>query len=144
MMSTIKEGIVMKKYIFTLFIFLAASLSTTNAQQAVTSSENDKKITHIIGNHYEMIYTDDEGNVLQKGQYYKIGERFKPHGIWKLYDRNTFNLVTTAKYDKGDQLWVETIIDGQKIKIDKYQLRIRRLENRIATLEKQVKEKELE
>ncbi|RNC84761.1 MAG: hypothetical protein ED557_07220 [Balneola sp.] len=134
----------MKKYIFTLFVFLAATLSTTNAQQTITSTENEKKVTHVIGNHYDVVYTDEEGNVLQKGQYFKVGERLKPHGIWKLYDHNTFELVTTAKYDKGDQLWVETIIDGQKIKIDKYQLLVKRLEDRIAALEKQVNESELE
>ncbi len=133
----------MKKYIFTLFIFLATTLSTTNAQQTVTSTEIEKKVTHVIGNHYDVVHTDAEGNILQEGQYYRVGERFKPHGIWKLYDRNTFDLVTTAKYDKGDQLWVETIIDGEKIKIDKYQLLVKRLEDRIAALEKQVKENEL-
>lgn len=130
----------MKKYIFTLFIFLAATLSPISAQQTITSTENEKKITHVIGNHYEMVYTDQEGNVLQKGHYYKVGERFKPHGIWKLYDRNTFDLVTTAKYDKGEQLWVETIVDGEKIRIDKYELKVKRLEDRIVALEKKVKE----
>ncbi len=134
----------MKPFIFTLFIFLATSFSTTNAQQTVTSTENQKTVSHVIGNHYDVVFTDIEGNVLQEGQYYKIGERFKPHGVWKLYDRNTLDLITTAKYDKGDQLWVETIIDGQKVKIDKYQLVVKRLEDRIAALEKQVKEKELE
>ena len=131
----------MKKILFTLVFIIVAALSTTNAQQ-IESPKESKIVTHVIGNHYDVAYLDADGNTFQEGQYLKIGERYKPHGIWKLYDRNSLELVTTAKYDKGEQLWVETIVDGKVLHVNKHELKVKRLEDRIAVLEKKIKELE--
>lgn len=131
----------MKRITLLSFFLIVTALTATNAQQITTPTEN-KTVTHVIGNHYDVVYTDVNGNMFQEGQYFKIGERFKPHGIWKLYDRNSFELVTTAKYDKGEQIWVETIVDGETLRVDKYDLKVKRLEERIAALEQKVKELE--
>lgn len=131
----------MKKLVFTFIFLIVAALTATNAQQ-IESPKESKIVTHVIGNHYDVVYLDAEGNTFQEGQYLKIGERYKPHGIWKLYDRNSLALVTTAKYDKGEQLWVETIVDGKVLHVDKYELKVKRLEERVAALEQKVKELE--
>ncbi len=131
----------MKKITFTLIFSIVAAFTATNAQHIETPKES-KVVTHVIGNHYDVIYKDAKGNIFQEGQYLKIGERFKPHGIWKLYDRNSFELITSAKYDKGEQVWVETIIDGKVLHVDKYELTVKRLEDRIAALEKKVQDLE--
>lgn len=128
----------MNKLLLTLAFLLVSGLSATNAQQTTESNENKKVVTHVSGNNYDVVFTDDNGKVFQKGQYYRIGDRFKPHGVWKLYDRNTLKLVTKAEYDKGEQLWVETIIDGEAIRVNQSDLKIKRLEERIATLEKKI------
>ncbi len=128
----------MKKLLFTLSFLIAMSFTVTNAQQTVTNSENKKIVTHVNGNNYDVVYLNDDGEILQKGHYYKLGERFKPHGIWKLYDRNTLDLVTTASYDKGEQIWVETIIDGKVLFVNQYDLKVKRLENRIVALEEKI------
>ena len=135
------RGIAMKKLVFTFVFLIVAAFTATNAQQITTPTEN-KTVTHVIGNHFDVVYTDVNGNMFQEGQYLKIDERFKPHGIWKLYDRNSFELVTTAKYDKGEQIWVETIVDGEVLRVNQYDLKVKRLEDRIAALEQKVKELE--
>lgn len=132
------RGIALKKLIIALVFVTATSFAGTNAQQSTTLTDNKKVVTHISGDNYKVVYTNTDGEILQEGQYFKIGERFKPHGVWKLYDRNTLDLVTTAKYDKGEQVWVETVIDGKTIYVDKYELKVKRLEERIAALEEKV------
>ncbi len=134
------RGIAMKKLLFTFAFLVTMSLSVTNAQQTITSNENQKIVTHVSGDHYDVVFTNTDGAILQEGHYFKIGERFKPHGVWKLYDRNTLDLVTTAKYDMGEQLWVETIVDGKVLYVDQKDLKIKRLEERIAVLEQKVKD----
>lgn len=126
----------MKKLLLALLFITATSV--TNAQQTVVNQKDKQVVTHISGNNYDVIYTNLNGDVVQEGQYYKIGERFKPHGIWKLYNRNSLSLVTTAKYDKGEQIWVETIVDGETIRVNKYELKVKRLEERIVALEEKV------
>ncbi len=125
----------MKKLSFTLLFLVVVALTTANAQQ-IEIPEEQKIVTHIIGDNYDVVYKDLNGNTLKEGQYLKIGERFKPHGIWKLYDRNSFELITTSKYDEGEQLWVETIIDGEILYVGKDELKMKRHEERIAELEK--------
>ena len=107
-----------------------------NAQDSVTNIVNKKIVTHVSGNNYDVVYLNDDGDILQTGHYYKIGERYKPHGIWKLYDTNTLDLITTANYNKGEQIWVETIIDGNVLHVDQYDLKVKRLEERIVAIEK--------
>ncbi|MEQ9309676.1 MAG: hypothetical protein RLN90_09490 [Balneolaceae bacterium] len=128
----------MKKLLFTLCFLVVVSISVTNAQHTVTNTENNKTVTHVSGNNYDVIFTSTDGDILQEGHYYRIGERFKPHGIWKLYDRNTLDLVTTANYDKGEQIWVETIVDGKILHVNQYELKVKRLEDRIVALEEKV------
>lgn len=128
----------MKKLIITMALLVVSAVTATNAQYTVTTTNDERTITHIGGDNYEVVYTDAEGNILKEGHYLKVGEEIKPHGVWKLYDRNTFALVTTAKYDKGEQIWVETNIDGQIVKVDQIELKVKRLEARIATLEKKI------
>ncbi len=126
--------------LFLVVAFIAFStLGTTNAQQSTTPPDDQKVITHTRGNYYDVVTKTTEGKILQEGQYYKEGDRFKAHGIWKLYDRNTSELVTKAEYDKGQQLWVETKADdGKIVRIDQHELTVKRLEERIAVLEKQI------
>ena len=132
----------MKKVVLTLAVIALTAISTTNAQNSTTTPESQKIVTHDIGNYYDVVYKDAEGRILKEGHYYKMDDRFKPHGIWKLYDRNTFELVTTAKYDKGEQLWVETKIDGKILRVDQNDLTIKKLQDRIASLEQQIKDME--
>lgn len=128
----------MRKLLFILSFLVVTSFSVTNAQQTVTNTENEKIVTHVSGSNYDVIFTNADGDILQEGHYYKIDDRFKPHGIWKLYDRNTLDLVTTASYDKGEQIWVETIIDGKILRVNQNDLKVKRLENRIVALEEKV------
>jgi len=128
----------MKKLLFTLSFMIVMSFSMANAQDTVTNIDNKKIVTHVSGYNYDVVYLNDDGDILQKGHYYKVGERYKPHGIWKLYDTNTLDLITTASYNKGEQIWVETIIDGNVLHVDQYDLKVKRLEERIVAIEKKV------
>ena len=126
----------MKKLTVTLAFLLVASLGNTFAQQQVVNTENNKIVTHVAGNFYDVVFVTEDGNILQEGHYIKVEDKFlKPHGIWKLYDSNTFALVTTASYDTGEQLWVETMVDGKPLRVDKMDLTVKRLQNKIVALE---------
>ena len=128
----------MKKLVLTIALLVATSLSVTKAQQTVTNNENKKVVTYVSGNTYDVVFINTDGKTLQEGQYVKIGERYKPHGIWKLYNSTSLKLVTTAKYDNGEQLWVETNIDGKILFVDQNDLKVKRLEERIVALEEKV------
>ena len=129
----------MKKFILLLTFLLFGNFAHLTAQLQ-PEIEIKKIVSHVIGNHYEMIKINTEGNVLQRGNYYKVDERFLEHGIWKLYDYNTFELVTKAKYNKGEQIWIETKIDGELIRVTKKEKEVIALKARIAELEKQLAE----
>ncbi len=133
----------MKSQIFTLILILLVGLTNVTAQNKIENQENDKIVTHVIGNHYDMVMFSSTGEILQEGHYYKEGDRFLEHGIWKLYDHNTYELVTKAKYDKGVQLWVETWIDGEMIRVTQRDREVSQLRTRIAELEKQLAEIDL-
>lgn len=128
----------MKKLVLTIALLVVTSLSVTNAQQSVIDNENKKVVTYVSGNTYDVVFINSDGQTLQEGQYFKEGERFKPHGIWKLYNSTSLKLVTTAKYDRGEQLWVETNIDGKILFVDQNDLKVKRLEERIVALEEKV------
>lgn len=134
-----QRGIAMKSLLLTLSILLLTGLSNTTAQNKV-DKENEKIVTHVVGNHYDVIMFSSTGEVLQEGHYYKEGDRYLEHGIWKLYDYNTYELVTRAKYDKGVQIWVETWIDGEMIRVTQKDREVSRLKARVAELEKQLAE----
>jgi hypothetical protein len=116
--------------IFTILFFGGFTHSTAQIQ---ADMEIKKKVSHVVGNH-------SEGNVLQSGNYYKVDNRYLEHGIWKLYDFNTLELITKAKYDKGEQIWIETKIDGKLIRVTKEEKEVIALKARIAELEKQLAE----
>lgn len=130
----------MKALILTLIILVLTGFTNTSAQNNIENTENEKIVTHVIGNHYDVIMLSSTGEVLQEGHYYKEGDRFLEHGVWKLYDHNTYVLVTRAKYDKGIQLWVETWIDGEMIRVTQRDKEVSRLRTRVAELEKQLAE----
>ena len=134
-----QRGIAMKSLLLTLSILLLTGLSNTTAQNKV-DKENEKIVTHVVGNHYDVIMFSSTGEVLQEGHYYKEGDRYLEHGIWKLYDYNTYELVTRAKYDKGIQIWVETWIDGEMIRVTQKDREVSSLKARVAELEKQLAE----
>ena len=77
----------MKTLILTLAILLFTGLTNTTAQNNIKNIENEKVVTHVIGSHYEMIMFSSTGEILQEGNYFKEGDRFLEHGIWKLYDQ---------------------------------------------------------
>lgn len=129
----------MKTLILTLVLVLVTGITNTTAQNTI-DKQNDRIVTHLIGNHYDMIMLSSSGEILQEGQYYKEGDRFLEHGIWKLYDFNTYELITRAKYDKGVQLWVETWIDGEMIRVTQEERQVISLKARVAELEKQLAE----
>ena len=85
----------MKTFLITLTIILLASLTNSEAQNK-SERENLKTITQLVGNYYSMVMVNAFGETLQEGQYYKEGNKFLEHGIWKLYDYNTQKLITKA------------------------------------------------
>lgn len=127
----------MKTFLITLTIILLASLTNSEAQNK-SERENVKTITQLVGNYYSMVMVNAFGKTLQEGQYYKEGNKFLEHGIWKLYDYNTQKLITKAKYNKGVQIWVETNIDGIITRVTQRDIELNNLKIRIAELEKQL------
>lgn len=127
----------MKTFLITLTIILLASLTNSEAQNK-SERENVKTITQLVGNYYSMVMVNAFGETLQEGQYYKEGNKFLEHGIWKLYDYNTQKLITKAKYNKGVQIWVETNIDGIITRVTQRDIELNNLKIRIAELEKQL------
>jgi hypothetical protein len=127
----------MKTFLITLTIILLASLTNSEAQNK-SERENLKTITQLVGNYYSMVMVNAFGETLQEGQYYKEGNKFLEHGIWKLYDYNTQKLITKAKYNKGVQIWVETNIDGIITRVTQRDIELNNLKIRIAELEKQL------
>jgi len=130
----------MKTLILTLAVLLFTGFTNTTAQNKIKNTENEKIVTHVIGKHYNVVMFSATGEILQEGHYFKEGDRFLEHGIWKLYDHNTYELVTRAKYDKGVQLWVETWIDGEMIRVTLQDKEVHKLKTRIAELEEQLAE----
>jgi hypothetical protein len=128
----------MKTLLLTLVFILFTGLSNSTAQNTIEQVENQKIVTHLIGDHYSMTMYSAEGGVLQEGFYFKTDESFLEHGIWKLYDHNTYELVTKVKFDKGEKIWIETNIDGEFVRITQQDIEVNRLKNRISALEKQL------
>jgi len=108
----------MKKLI-SAFLFVLILSTGLFAQQTVKNVEHEYVITHVENNIYDVQFFDDEGNILQEGQYWKEGNTVKPHGTWVLYGFNTDEVITKAVYDKGEKLSIETIIDGKVVKANK-------------------------
>jgi hypothetical protein len=98
-----------------------------------------KELVKIDNSNYEITISSIDGNVLQKGHYYQEKNRLIPHGVWKIYDVNTRKLVTKSEYVMGVQQWIETTIDGEKVRYTGKDIEIYRLQKRITELEKLVK-----
>ena len=131
----------MKTLIITIAILITTGIGSTTAQNINQENDIKKIVTHVIGKQYDVVFYSSTGELLQSGQYYQVEDRLKKHGVWKLYDSNTFELVTTAEYNKGERLWIETIIDGEVIRLNEYEIQIHRLQNRIAELESKIETK---
>lgn len=99
---------------------------------------HERLVTRIDNNLYNVVFKDNAGEIAQKGQYWKIGELFKPHGLWILYVPGTKDIITKSRYDKGRQIWIETIIDGKTYTYNEDEITINRLKNRIDLLEKKL------
>ncbi len=128
----------MKTLILTLVLFLFSGFTNSTAQNAIEQVENQKIVTHLIGDHYSMTMYSVDGDILQQGYYYKSDNTLLEHGIWKLYDYNTYELVTKIKFNKGEKIWIETNIDGEFVRITQQEIEVNRLKNRITALEKQL------
>lgn len=128
----------MKTLLLTLVLFIFSGLTHSTAQNTIEEVENQKIITHLIGDHYSMTMFSAEGGVLQEGFYFKSNDNLLEHGIWKLYDHNTYELVTKVKFEKGVKIWIETEIDGEFVRITQQDIEVNRLKNRISALEKQL------
>lgn len=100
----------MKTLLLTLVFILFTGLTNSTAQNTIEQVENQKIVTHLIGDHYSMTMYSAEGGVLQEGFYFKTDESFLEHGIWKLYDHNTYELVTKVKFDKGEKFGLKPIL----------------------------------
>lgn len=128
------------KKLLSITVLLLAFTVTAIAQHTVTDANHQKKITKISDELYSVQIEDDNGFIVQKGMYWVDGEKLLPHGIWLLYEHQSNIVLTRIKYEKGVQIWVETNVNGERIRIDQNQITIRNLESRIIALEKQLAE----
>lgn len=117
-------GNTMKSIVSTIFFTLVLTTGLF-AQQTITNEKHDRVLTHVDENIFNVQFIDSKGSVVQEGQYWRDGDLFKPHGTWILFAHNSKKVITKATYERGEQLSVETIIDGKVIKADKQQLAIK-------------------
>lgn len=127
----------MKPLFLTLILSIGFAVST-QAQYRVTNEVNDKKITKIGEYLYDVEIYNEKGEILQKGQYWKDGNNLLPHGNWVLYSQSSDDIITTATYEKGQQVYVETNINGTMLRADENLIAIKRLERQIKELEKRL------
>lgn len=123
----------MKSKILSLMI-LAGFSTGLFAQQTVTNEKHQRVLSHFEANIFDVQFLNDEGEIVQEGQYWKDGDHYKPHGTWTLYSLIDGDVVTTSTFDKGEQISVETVIDGKLVKADKEQLAVKKI-NRTKQLE---------
>lgn len=124
-----------------LILFLTLNSVSYGQEKIILSNEypTKKELVKIDNSNYEITISSIDGNVLQKGHYYQEKNRLIPHGVWKIYDVNTLKLVTKSEYVMGVQQWIETTIDGEKVRYTGKDIEIHRLQKRISALEKLVK-----
>jgi hypothetical protein len=106
------------KSIISTILFALVLTTGLFAQQTIKNEKHQRILTHVEGNIFDVTFYDNDGNVVQEGQYWKEGEAFIPHGIWLLFSLNSDEVVTKATYNKGEQLMVETVLDGKVLKAD--------------------------
>jgi hypothetical protein len=126
------------KRITTLLTLLLAVTFSVNAQNEVTTPSQEKVITKVTDNTYTVEVKNVDGLVIQKGEYFRNGTDLLPHGTWTLFAHNSTDVLTKIKYDKGEQLWLETKIDGEFVRMDSDDIKIHQLETKIASLEKKI------
>ncbi len=109
-----------------LFSLLFALVLTTGlfAQQNITNEKHERVLTPVEHNIYDVQFIDSDGTVVQEGQYWKEGDKYKPHGTWILYAYNSEEVVTKATFYKGKQLSIETMIEGELVKANVNQLAV--------------------
>jgi len=127
----------MKKLTILLTLLLAVTL-TVNAQNEVTNPTQEKVIKKVSNDTYTVEIKNIDGLLIQKGEYFRSGNDLIPNGTWILYAHNSTDILTRIKYDKGQQLWLETKIDGQFKRMDNDAIKIHQLETKIASLEKRI------
>lgn len=111
----------MKAFISTILFALVLTTGLF-AQQTITNEKHERILTKVDANIYDVQFLDTEGNVVQEGQYWRDGDSLKPHGTWTLFALNSNKVTTRSTFEKGEQLSVETIIDGMLVSVDKQQL----------------------
>ncbi len=125
----------MKTLVLSGIFLLSTSLGAFAQGKSIENDAHQKQIEQIDHNLYSVTFTDEDGKILQKGQYWKEKGHYKPHGIWTLYCRSTGEMVTRSKFKKGAQEWIETRIDGKMVMFTEKQLEIKDLKEKIKTLE---------
>jgi hypothetical protein len=110
------------KSIISTILFALVLTTGLFAQQTITNEQHERVLTHVEGNIYDVQFLDSRGTVVQEGQYWRDEDLLKPHGTWLLFAQHSKKVSTKATYEKGEQISVETIIDGKVIKADKQQL----------------------
>ncbi|MEO1023329.1 MAG: hypothetical protein AAFW89_12370 [Bacteroidota bacterium] len=108
----------MKKVISLALLTAFLSLGVTAQVEYEIKNENHKKeVVQLTPHIYRVTFTNADGEIVQTGQYFERNQKMLPHGVWKLFAPETGHVLTKAKYKKGKQLWVETIIDGKLVKV---------------------------
>lgn len=130
------------KKIISLLVFTVILFTNAFAQQNVINEKHQRVLTHVTENVYDVVFKDPAGDIVQKGQYLKIDNRFVPHGEWTLFAYQSDEIITRSKFDKGEQVWVKTNVNGQVIEADQKLLAIKQLESKISTLERKLAELE--
>lgn len=110
------------KSIISTILFTLVLTTGLFAQHTIINVEHEKVLTLVGNNIYDVQFLDEEGNVVQEGQYWRDGNSLKPHGKWTLFAMNSNKAITRSTFDKGEQLSVETIINGKLVSVDKEQL----------------------
>lgn len=126
------------KKLTTLFTLLFLVTFSLNAQQEVITPVSEKTITKITDNTYTVEVKSKDGLLIQKGEYFREGTDLIPHGTWTLYAHNSTDVLTRIKYEKGEQVWLETKIEGKFKRMDNDDIKIHKLETKIASLEKKI------
>ncbi len=121
--------------IFTLILSVTLTLS---AQNNSNKSDLEKTVTQVSENIYSIEVNDEDGFIIQKGEYYSNGKTLLPHGIWTLYAHKSNNVLTRIKYNEGEKIWLETFVNGEMKRMNKEEITIHKLQTRIAALEKKV------
>lgn len=108
-----------------LSLLIIAGFSTgLFAQQSITNEKHQRILSHVDANVFDVQFLNDEGDIVQEGQYWKDGDLYKPHGTWTLYSLIDGDIVTKSTFDKGERISVETVIDGKLVRADKEQLAV--------------------